>query len=217
MINIYALVVIFGWITLVIATSIFSKKRFPKKSELSRKIVHIGTGPIVPMAWWLGIPANLAITSSILITISLIINYQIRLIPAVEDIKRNSYGTIAYGISITLLLFLFWPEKADAVSAAVLVMAFADGFAGLLGKQMKSPNWKVFGHRKSIAGTLTMTLVSMAVLIAMVFLSGAPLNPVRIISVACLAATLEQVSGWGIDNFTVPCGVAFAWQWMTIT
>ena len=67
------------------------------------------------------------------------INHQWRFIPAVEDVDRNSYGTIAYGIAITTLLLLFWPTRADAVSAGVLVMALGDGLAGLIGRNVDVP------------------------------------------------------------------------------
>ena len=39
-----------------------------------------------------------------MITVVTTINHQWRFIPAVEDVDRNSYGTIAYGITITTLL-----------------------------------------------------------------------------------------------------------------
>ena len=203
--------IIIGWVSLIIFLAIFCRKLLPTQKELSRKIVHIGTGPVIPLAWWIGIPTNLAITVSIIITISLTINHRLRLIPAMEDVNRQSYGTIAYGLSITYLLIFLWPEHAAAVSAGVLVMSFGDGFAGLIGPKLRSAHWMIFGQRKSIAGTLTMALVGLIVLVLISTISGAFINPLLLIAIACLACILEQIGPWGIDNLTVPIGVAYGW------
>ncbi len=199
----------------MLSLAIICRSLFPKAKELSRKIVHIGIGPIVPFAWWLGISRELAIPIASIITISLLINKYFQLLPAVEDIKRESYGTVAYGLSITILLILFWPVNAAAVSAGVLVMAFGDGFAGLVGPYIHSPSWEIWNQRKSIAGTITMTLITALVLLTLSSISGTPFHPLKIIVITALAVSLEQISLLGIDNLTVPIGVAYAWQWMT--
>ncbi len=199
----------------MLLAAIVSKQQFPTKKELSRKIVHIGTGPIIPLAWWLKIPANLAIGCSLIITIALIINNWLRLVETFEDVTRQTYGTIAYGISITLLLIMFWPNKASAVSAGVLVMAFGDGFAGLIGRQLSSPSWTVFGQRKSVAGSLSMGIVGGITLFLISSISGVNCNPIHIVGISFLAIFLEQIGPYGIDNLTVPIGVAYAWSWFT--
>jgi phytol kinase len=136
------------------------------------------------------------------------------LLPAVEDVNRQSYGTVAYGLAITLLLVLFWPENAAAVCAGVLVMAFGDGLAGLIGRKVRSASWMIWGQRKSIAGTLTMAVMALMLLITLNLIVDAPYYPLRILAVTGLAVGLEQLSCWGIDNLTVPIGVAFTWSWM---
>ena len=209
-----SLVVIVGWIALVLSIAVICRIRWPNQQELSRKIVHIGTGPVIPLAWWLGIPADLAIPVAIVITLVVLINHRWRLLPAVEDVNRQSYGTVAYGLAITLLLVLFWPENAAAVCAGVLVMAFGDGLAGLIGRKVRSASWMIWGQRKSIAGTLTMAVMALMLLITLNLIVDAPYYPLRILAVTGLAVGLEQLSCWGIDNITVPIGVAFTWSWM---
>lgn len=210
-----SLVVIVGWIALVIAIAVICRIRWPNQRELSRKIVHIGTGPVIPLAWWLGIPADWAIPVASLITFLILINHRWRLLPAVEDVNRRSYGTVAYGLAITLLLVVFWPENAVAVCAGVLVMAFGDGFAGLIGRKLNSANWMIWGQRKSFAGTLTMAVTTLILLFTLNLIVDASFHPLRIFAVTGLAVGLEQLSCWGIDNLTVPMGVAFTWSWMT--
>jgi phytol kinase len=211
--NINPIVVIITWISTILIVAVVCRNYFPAQKELSRKIVHIGTGPVIPLAWALGISANLAIPVAGIITIVLLINHQLRLLPALEDVNRQSYGTIAYGLSITFLLIFLWPEHADAVSAGVLVMSFGDGLAGLIGRQLNSPHWVVFGQRKSIAGTLTMAIVVAVIISLLTIISGASLHPLLIVVITFLAVSLEQISPWGIDNLTVPIGVAYGWLW----
>ena len=93
-------------------------------------------------------------------------------------------------------------------------MAFADGFAGLIGRQINSPSWLILGQRKSIAGTITMALVSLLVLLMIAICNDIPIDPLKILFLTTLAVGLEQISLWGIDNLTVPIGIAFAWNWM---
>ncbi len=212
MVNLFSLVLISTWIAVVILSAVFLKIFIGDKKELSRKIVHIGIGPLLPIAWWLNINANTAISIASIITIALIINYRFQLIPIFEDVERKSFGTIAYGISITFLIILFWSTRPDCVCAGVLVMAFGDGFAGLIGKQVKSPNWTVLGQKKSIAGTSAMGLITLAILIILSTINGNLLNPLGIFAISLLATGLEQISPLGIDNLSVPIGVAIGWQ-----
>ena len=201
---------------LVLSAALVCRKRWPEQRELSRKIVHIGTGPVVVLAWWFSIPASIAVPVAFAVTVITAINHRIQLLPAVEDVDRNSYGTVAYGLAISLLLLLFWPEQAVAVCAGVLVMAFADGLAGLVGRGMTSPSWTVWQQRKSVAGTVTMGLVTALVLLLLVLISQSPLHPLRLIAVCALAVGLEQWGRWGIDNLTVPIAVGLSWMWMTV-
>jgi len=210
-----SLLIIGIWMLLVLSAALVCRKRWPEQRELSRKIVHIGTGPVVVLAWWLSVPASIAVPVAFAVTVITAINHRIQLLPAVEDVDRNSYGTVAYGLAISLLLLLFWPDQAVAVCAGVLVMAFADGLAGLVGRGVSSPSWSVWQQRKSVAGTVTMGLVTALVLLLLVLISQSPLHPLRLIAVCTLAVGLEQWGRWGIDNLTVPMAVGLSWMWMT--
>ena len=91
---------------LVLISAVVSSRRWPERKELSRKIVHIGTGPVTLLAWWLKIPASVAVPIALGTTLIALINHRWRLLPAVEDVQRLSYGTVAYGLAISLLLLL---------------------------------------------------------------------------------------------------------------
>ena len=208
--------VVLLWLAIVVVTALAVRRRWPDQREWSRKVVHIGTGPVVLLAWALGISRWVALPAAIAVTVATAINHRFRLLPAVEDVGRHSYGTIAYGASIALLLALFWPSQPLAVAAGVLVMAIGDGLAGLLGPQLNSPRWHLFGQGKSLAGTAAMALGALAVLTllqqtALIQGLAAPNLP-NLMLIAALATALEQLSAFGIDNLSVPLSAGLLWQ-----
>ena len=212
--NQIAILIIALWITIVLLVSFLCKRYFPEQEELSRKIIHIGTGPVILLAWLFDISKNIAFLSASLITIALGINYQYRLLPAIEDIERKSFGTIAYGISITLLLLLFWPRYEASISIGILSMAFGDGLAGLIGRSINSPKWSILGQTKSLIGTLTMGAVVAMLTIIISSTNSLGIEPREIIVISLIATFLEQISPWGIDNLTVPIGVTCIGIWL---
>ena len=196
---------------MVLATAVLARHQWPDQRELSRKIVHIGTGAVVPLAWWFAIPAAIALPFAAIVTLATAINQQWRLIPAVEDVDRDSYGTTAYGVSITTLLLLFWEQQPEAVCAGVLVMACGDGLAGLVGRSVASPRWSVLGQTKSLVGTTTMLAVSFGVLLALAATTGQVVHGSTALLLAAVATGLEQISPAGIDNLSVPLTVGCLW------
>ncbi len=209
-----AILVIALWIITILLVAFLCKRYLPKQEELSRKIIHIGTGPVIILAWLFDIPKSIAFFSALFVTIALGINYKYRLLPAIEDVERKSFGTIAYGISITLLLLLFWPHYASSISIGVLSMAFGDGLAGLIGKSMTSPKWSVLGQTKSLAGTITMGSVVAITTVTISSINNLNVESLEIIVISLIATLLEQVSPWGIDNITVPIGVTCLGIWL---
>lgn len=201
------------YLALLALAALLIRQRLNLAGEWSRKLVHIGCGAVVPLAWLFGIERWLALPAAGLVTLLAAFNHRQRLLPAIEDVGRHSYGTVAYGASITLLLALLWPQRADAVCAGVLVMAVGDGLAGLVGPRLPSPSWQVLGERRSLAGTLTMAVASLAALQAVAAATGAPaMGLPRLLLIALGATALEQIALLGVDNLTVPLAVALAWR-----
>jgi phytol kinase len=208
--------VVLTWLALVMTTALQVRLRWPDQREWSRKVVHIGTGPVVLLAWWLGISRHVALPAALLVTLATALNHRFRLLPAVEDVGRHSYGTIAYGASIAILLALFWPQQPLAVAAGVLVMAIGDGMAGLLGPQIRSPRWRLLGQNKSLGGTAAMAIGAALVLVLLQQIGqqaglATPALPTLML-LALLATGLEQLSGFGIDNLSVPITTGWLWQ-----
>jgi phytol kinase len=205
-----------GWLALLALAALQVRRRWNGQREWSRKLVHIGTGAVVPIAWATGIDRLIAIPAAGLITLLAAMNHRFRLLPAIEDVGRASYGTIAYGASITLLLLQFWPQQPAAAAAGVLVMAVGDGLAGLLGPMVRSPCWLVWGQRKSVVGTGAMAAGSLAMLLLvrqLAITAGLPHPELpALLAISATAVVLEQVAVGGLDNFTVPLAAGWLWQ-----
>ena len=200
----------------VVAQGGVGGRGWSEQGEWSRKEVHIETGPVVLIAGAMGIGQGVALPAAALVTVLTALNHRYRLLPAVEDVGRHSYGTIAYGAAITILLALFWPQQPLPVAAGVLVMALGDGLAGLIGPQIPSIRWQVLGQTKSLAGTGAMAAASLLALGGLTALASglglaAPSWP-SLLLLTGVAAGLEQLSRYGGDNLTVPLATGMLWQ-----
>jgi phytol kinase len=207
---------VIGWLACLSGAALLVRNRWPEQREWSRKVVHIGAGAVLPIAWGFGLSPWIAVPSAAAVTLLALLNHRQRVLPAIEDIDRPSYGTVGYGASITLLLWWGWPAQAAAVCAGVLVMACGDGLAGLLGPLWPSPSWTVLGQRRSLLGTGVMalaSLVTLAALAAFCISRGLPApGAAAVMGIAATAALLEQIAVGGLDNLTVPLAVAALWQ-----
>ncbi|MBD0300527.1 MAG: phosphatidate cytidylyltransferase [Nitrososphaera sp.] len=185
--------------------------RFADKPEIVRKIVHIGTGNVILIAWWLDIPASIGITASILASAITLLSYRLPILPGINSVGRQSLGTFFYSVSFGILVAWFWYlQQPQYAALGILVMTWGDGLAALIGQRFGQHKYKVFGTEKSWEGSLTMMLVSY--LVSSLILVGTQGNSWQTwaisLIVAVIATALEAVSFLGIDNLTVPLGSA---------
>ena len=187
--------------------SIVFKKYNEESKEFIRKIIHIGIGPLIPIAKFLKIDQNSALIFTGIISLMVLINYYYKLFPTIEDVERKSYGTLFYCLSLFILIYLFWDKDPYALITGFFIMTFGDGLAGLIGKSFNSKNWIIFKQKKSLLGTMTMFLTS---LIVVCLIGNAQQNSFNLnyFAIAFLATFLEQFSLLGIDNLIVPISSA---------
>ena len=191
------------YIVFIFLISKLFKNFYPNNQELLRKIIHIGMGPLIPLAKFLEIEQSTAQYFAGGMSILIVINYIYKLFPIIEDVERKSYGTFFYCISLLFLIILFWDKDPYSLMAGFLIMTFGDGLAGLIGKNFTSKDWRILNQKKSLLGTTTMFISSLIVLISVGLFGNFSINGIFIF-IALLATILEQISFYGIDNFTVP-------------
>ncbi len=186
-------------------------RRVSQNSELARKVVHIGTGNVILLAWWLQFPAWVGITASIIASAIALLSYYIPILPGINSVGRKSLGTFFYAVSIGVLVAWFWPiQQFQYAALGILVMAWGDGLAGLIGQKFGQHRYEVWGMKKSWEGSLTMALASYAVscLILLSVQGNVWQTWLVPVAIALVATGLEAFSTLGIDNLTVPLGSA---------
>ena len=197
------------WLALVMLTA-WGVKRSPLgRPEWVRKIVHIGTGNVILLAWWFHMPAWLGIGASILFSGVTLLSYWLPILPMINGVGRKSWGTFFYAMSIGLLIATFWPLGHPQYAViGILVMTWGDGLAALIGQRWGRHPVVLWGNTKSWEGCCTMALVSFGVVSAVLWGCQGPIGATWIVAVAiaCLATLLELFSQFGIDNLTVPLG-----------
>ena len=187
--------------------SIVFKKFNENSKEIVRKIIHIGIGPLIPIAQFLKIDQNSALVFTGFVSLTVLINYTYRIFPTIEDVERKSYGTFFYCLSLFILISLFWNKDPYALITGFFIMSFGDGLAGLLGKSFNSKNWIFFKQKKSLFGTMTMFLTSLIVVYSIGYAQQNSFN-LNYFTIAFFATLLEQFSVLGIDNLIVPISSA---------
>lgn len=193
--------------------------------KISRKIIHIGTGPIFVLCWLLfpEVPEArfFAAVIPFLITVQffLIGIGVIKDQASVEAMARNGdpkeilKGPLFYGIVFVLLTIVYWVDSPIGI-IALMVLSGGDGFADIIGRRIPSPKLK-WSPNKSLAGSLAMfvggTFFSLAVifilsqqsLLAVNFFDLLP----KIIIINVLATFIESLPLQDWDNITVPLSV----------
>ena len=181
--------------------------------EIVRKIIHIGIGPLIPIAQFLKINQISALIFTGIVSLMVLLNYTYKLFPTIEDVDRKSFGTLFYCVSLFILICLFWDKDPYALVTGFFIMTFGDGLAGLIGKNFNSKSWNFFNQKKSLYGTLTMFLTSLIVVCSIGYAQQNNFN-FNYFTIAFLATALEQFSILGADNFIVPISSALFFNFL---
>lgn len=199
------------WIGLLLLVASLLNRFGNGNAEVVRKVVHIGTGNVILFAWWLHIPAFVGVGASVLASIVTFLSYRFPILPGINSVGRKSLGTFFYAVSIGILVAWFWTiNRPQYAALGILVMAWGDGLAALVGQKFGKHPYNIWDNKKSWEGSGTMLLVSLIVS-SLIFLSVNGNNWqtwIVSLSVALLATILEAFSVYGIDNLTVPLGSA---------
>lgn len=187
---------------------------------LSRKIIHIGTGPIFVLCWLLY--ADQPVARYLAALVPLMITAQFFLVgagiikdpAAVQALSRTGdrreilRGPLIYGIVFVALTIVYWKDSPIGL-VGLMVMCGGDGLADVVGRRIKSPSIP-WNPSKTLSGALAMFLggftfsaVILGIFLAAGVFSGtlsAVLLPLFWIT---LAATLvESLPLRDIDNLT---------------
>ncbi len=85
-----------GWVFLIILIAWLVSRFTPAQPEIIRKIVHIGTGNVILLAWWFHIPAYVGISAAILAGLISVMSYFVPILPRINSVGRQSLGTFFF-------------------------------------------------------------------------------------------------------------------------
>ena len=192
------------------------------ESKLSRKLIHIGTGPIfvlcwlmypdVPLSRWLAALVPFVITTQFALVGTGILkdDAAVKAMSRTGDRREILRGPLLYGIIFIAITLIYWKDSFIGIPA-LMMLCGGDGIADIVGRRVRSPKLS-WSREKSVAGSLSvfaggwlLTLLIFAIYVGMGEFSG-PLSrflwPVTWIA---LGATLvESLPFKDVDNVTLP-------------
>ncbi len=195
---------------LYIGIIIAGAKLFEKRGEeASRKFIHIMLGNWWFIAMYFFTNVWFAIFVPITFVIINYVSYKQDLIKVMERKKQDGLGTVYYAISLFILAIVSFGIYQKPILGLIpnVIMAYGDGFAAVVGKCIKSKTYKVGETQKSIAGSITMFIISL--IFITIFLTTRytfELWQIVLIGIVMsgIVTIIEAISVKGIDNISVP-------------
>ena len=162
--NYIALAITFSLTVIFLRLMDFIAHRGWMDSKLSRKVIHIGTGPLFVLCWflfnddpgarWLAALVPFAVTIQFaLIGLGVIKDdASVKAMARTGDPKEILRGPLFYGIMFVALTLIFWRETPVGI-VALMMLCGGDGIADLVGRRIKSKKLS-WNEGKSIAGSI---------------------------------------------------------------
>jgi len=196
------------------------------ESRLSRKLIHIGTGPIFVLCWlmfpdmpssrWLAALVPFAITLQFALVGLGIMKDEasVKAMSRTGDPKEILRGPLYYGIMFVALTTIFWKDSPVGMTA-LMIMCGGDGIADLVGRRFNSIKL-LYSPTKTVAGSISVFvggwLLSAFVLGiyvgAGVFTQPFGLYVLPMTIVAFVSMLVESLPFKDIDNITVTVAAA---------
>jgi phytol kinase len=191
------------------------------ESRLSRKLIHILTGPLFLLCWllfpdlwysrWLAALVPFAITVQFaLIGLGIMKDEaSVKAMSRSGDRREILRGPLFYGIVFVVMTLVYWKDSPIGM-IALMLMCGGDGLADIMGRGIKSPKLP-WSKGKSVAGSLGMLLGGwvLAAFILFVFvLKGVFPGPfsvylLPITIIAVIGTLVESLPFADVDNITV--------------
>jgi phytol kinase len=199
---------------LILGISEFIKKYLHLTNDVTRKVAHMLSGVLIFF-----LPYYLSVVElfilSILTALALVITKYVGIFQSVHGVKRNTLGEIYFPLSLGLVAIFFLPNHLLSAQFGVLVLAFSDAMASIIGQKYGKHGVFIFEHRKSLEGSLAFFITTCALIFIFV-----PQISLAVFFVGLLCAFLltfmELALVFGLDNLFLPCLGAFLFQFMLL-
>ena len=197
---------VFAYLGLLVILAEVLSRLLSNDPEITRKVVHIGSGNVILLAWWLNISQTVIVSAAIIAAAIALTSYAIPILPSIESVGRKSFGTLFYAISMGVLTAVFWRTHPQYAVIGILTMAWGDGLAAIVGQRFGKHKYQVGQISKSWEGSLAMSVAAFIITSATLWSVEGNSWQIWLISIATavVATACEAFSQLGIDNLTVP-------------
>ncbi len=220
--NLLALSITFGLSLLWLRINDFAAQRGWITSALSRKIIHMGTGPLFVLCWLLFNQDTSARFLAALVPLAITLQFALvgagilKDPAAVKAMSRSGNraeilrGPLYYGIVFVLLTVLFWKDSPVGI-VALMLLCGGDGLADVIGNRFRT-NHLPWSDRKTWAGSAAMALggllfsaAVLAVYLAAGIFQGGPASYIiPLLVISAIGTIVESIPLNDFDNITVP-------------
>jgi phytol kinase len=196
------------------------------ESRLSRKIIHIGTGPIFVLCWlmfpgeWYDrylaalVPGLITIQFALIGTGIIKDEASVKAMSRTGEPKEILRGPLYYGIMFVLLTIIFWKDSPVGMTA-LMIMCGGDGIADVVGRRFESAKLP-YSPDKSVAGSLGVfiggwvlaTFVLGVYVTAGVFAGPFTVYLLPLTVIALVSMVIESLPFRDVDNITVTVAAA---------
>jgi phytol kinase len=182
-------------------------------TELSRKLIHIIVGSFVAF-WPFFLGWNEIELLSVAFFVVVLVSKQLHIFQAIHSVQRPTWGELFFALAVGSVAFI--THNKWIYLTAILQMSLADGLAAVFGVLYgRKHRYSVFGQTKSIVGTSTFLVVSLATLYVFSQHSGMHISVLFMIGLAVSASLVENCGAYGLDNLLAPLLVAGALRLVT--
>lgn len=219
--NIVATIITFAISLIFLRSMDFIAHRGFIDSKLSRKIIHIGTGPIFVLCWFLfpDIPSARwwAALVPLVITIQFALigfgilkdEASVKAMSRTGDPKEILRGPLYYGIMFVVLTVVYWKDSPIGI-IALMMMCGGDGIADIVGRKFESAKLP-WSKEKSVAGSIAVLIggfVMSATIILIYVNAGVFVGTINdyllpITVMALVGTVVESLPYKDIDNVTM--------------
>ncbi len=219
--NIIATIITFAISLIFLRSMDFIAHRGIIDSKLSRKIIHIGTGPIFVLCWFLFSDTPSARWWAALVPLIITIQFaligfgilkdeaSIKAMSRTGDPKEILRGPLYYGIMFVALTLIYWRDSPVGI-IALMMMCGGDGIADIVGRKFNSAKL-AWSKDKSVAGSMAVFLGGFILSVLIIFIyinadvfAGSITNYLLPIALIALVSMLvESLPYKDVDNITM--------------
>lgn len=229
--NFIALIITFALAMLFLRSMDYVAHRGWMDSKLSRKVIHIGTGPLFVLCWLLFNDAPSARWLAALVPFAITVQFaliglgvmkdeaSVQAMSRTGDPKEILRGPLYYGIMFVVLTLVYWKDSPIGI-IALMMLCGGDGIADIVGRRFVSAKIP-WSKDKSVAGSLGvflggffMSAVVIYIFVAMGVFTGvftSYLLPIAAIALA--GALVETLHYKDIDNISMTLASALLGHW----